>query len=51
MDEKLRAAIQRNGERDFGSFQACEFHLIESKLKSSGAEYTSLDSFRFTLEA
>lgn len=48
--EKLRAAIQKNGEREYGSFQAQAFHLIESKLKPSGAEYTSLASFRFTLE-
>jgi 2'-5' RNA ligase len=46
LHEKLRAAIQKNGERAFGSFQASEFHLIESKLKPSGAEYTSLTSFR-----
>jgi 2'-5' RNA ligase len=51
MDEKLRAAIQRNVECDFGSFQTREFHLIESKLKSTRAEYTSLASFPFTLEA
>lgn len=49
--EKLRAAIQKNSECEFGSFQAREFHLIESKLKSTGAEYTSLASFPFALEA
>jgi 2'-5' RNA ligase len=48
--EKLRAAIQKNGEREFGSFQASEFQLIESKLKPSGAEYTSLASFPLRLE-
>ncbi len=41
----LLAEINRNREREFGSFQASEFHLIESKLKPSGAEYTSLASF------
>ena len=51
LHEKLRAAIQKNGEREFGSFQTREFHLIESKMKPSGAEYTSLASFPFTLEA
>ncbi|MGB9464184.1 MAG: RNA 2',3'-cyclic phosphodiesterase [Candidatus Acidiferrum sp.] len=44
LHEKLRAAIQKNCECEFGSAQACEFHLIESKLKPSGAEYTSLAS-------
>jgi 2'-5' RNA ligase len=51
LHEKLRAAIQKNSECEFGSFQAREFHLIESKLKSTGAEYTSLASFPFALEA
>ena len=51
LPEKLRIAVQKNGERGFGSFQAREFHLIESKLKPSGAEYTSLASFPFALEA
>ncbi|MHB8500237.1 MAG: RNA 2',3'-cyclic phosphodiesterase [Candidatus Acidiferrales bacterium] len=50
LHEKLRATIQKNGERQFGAFPACEFHLIESKLKPSGAEYTSLASFPFTME-
>jgi RNA 2',3'-cyclic 3'-phosphodiesterase len=51
LHEKLRAAIRRNDAREFGSFQAREFHLIESKLKPSGAEYTTLASYSFTLEA
>ena len=51
LHEKLRVAIQKNSEREFGTFQAREFHLIESKLKPTGAEYTSLASFPFTLEA
>ncbi len=51
LHEKLRAAIQKSGEREFGSFQTREFHLIESKLKPSGAEYTTLASFPFSLEA
>jgi 2'-5' RNA ligase len=50
LHEKLCAAIQKNGKRDFGAFQAREFHLIESKLKPSGAEYTTLASFPLTLE-
>jgi 2'-5' RNA ligase len=51
LHEKLRAAIQDNRTREFGSFQTREFHLIESKLKPSGAEYTTLASFPLTLEA
>ena len=51
LHEKLRAAIQKSASLEFGSFQAREFHLIESKLKPSGAEYRALASFRFTLEA
>lgn len=47
LPEKLRAAIQQNIAREFGSLRTSEFHLIESKLKPSGAEYTRLASFRF----
>jgi 2'-5' RNA ligase len=47
LTEKLRAAIQQNRTRDFGALNAHEFHLIESKLKPSGAEYTTLQSFPF----
>ncbi|HXJ06826.1 MAG TPA: RNA 2',3'-cyclic phosphodiesterase [Candidatus Acidoferrum sp.] len=50
LHEKLRAAILQNGEREFGSFQAREFHLVESKLKPSGAAYTTLATFPFTRE-
>jgi RNA 2',3'-cyclic 3'-phosphodiesterase len=50
LHEKLRAAVQKNRERAFGSFQASEFQLIESRLKPSGAEYTSLASFPLRLE-
>jgi RNA 2',3'-cyclic 3'-phosphodiesterase len=48
---RLRAAVQQNAERDFGALRAGEFHLIESKLKPSGAEYTTLHSFPFAAEA
>ena len=51
LHEKLCAVIQKDSEREFGAFQAREFHLIESKLKPTGAEYTSLASFPFALEA
>jgi 2'-5' RNA ligase len=50
LHEKLRAVIQQNSGREFGSFEACEFYLIESKLKPAGAEYTSLASFPIASE-
>lgn len=50
LPEKLRAAIQKNAERQFGSFEAHEFHLIESKLQPAGAEYTALASFPIASE-
>jgi 2'-5' RNA ligase len=49
--KELLAAIKQNGEREFGSFVAREFHLVESKLKPSGAEYTTRHSFPFVAEA
>jgi RNA 2',3'-cyclic 3'-phosphodiesterase len=51
LHEKLRGAIQKSGAREFGAFQTREFHLIESKLKPTGAEYTTLASYPFMLEA
>ena len=51
LHEKLGVAIQKNSARDFGSSQAREFHLIESRLKPSGAEYTTLHSFRIGAES
>jgi 2'-5' RNA ligase len=47
LPEKLRAYIQENAQRKFGSVAAKEFYLIESKLKPSGAEYTTLETFPF----
>jgi RNA 2',3'-cyclic 3'-phosphodiesterase len=44
---KLRLAVTENSTRNFGSLLAQEFHLIESKLKPTGAEYTTLQSFPF----
>jgi 2'-5' RNA ligase len=49
LPEKLRAAMEEHAEREFGSLRASQFQLIESKLKSSGAEYTTLESFRFVV--
>jgi len=45
--EKLRSAIHENATRNFGTLRTNQFHLIESKLKPSGAEYTTLESFAF----
>jgi len=47
LPEKLREAIQENAGREFGSLRAHQFRLIESKLKPSGAEYTTVESFPF----
>jgi RNA 2',3'-cyclic 3'-phosphodiesterase len=47
----LRAALDREAARAFGELRTNRFHLIESKLKPSGAEYTTLQSFVFTAEA
>ena len=44
---ELRAAIEKHATRDFGVLHTSEFHLIESKLKPSGAEYTTLQTFPF----
>ena len=46
----LSAATTQYSKRSFGAWRATEFHLIESKLKSTGAEYTTLQSFRFVSE-
>ena len=47
--EKLRTVMQENAARDFGSLRTNQFHLIESKLKPSGADYTTLESFPFVV--
>jgi 2'-5' RNA ligase len=48
---KLLQAIAEKTSQSFGSIRTTEFHLIESKLKPSGAEYTTLQSFHFASEA
>jgi RNA 2',3'-cyclic 3'-phosphodiesterase len=50
ISSSLRTTIQKDAARDFGGFRTNEFHLIESKLKSSGAEYTTLQTFVFAAE-
>jgi len=47
----LQAAVRQNMAREFGTLETTQFHLIESKLKPSGAEYTTLQSFSFAGEA
>jgi RNA 2',3'-cyclic 3'-phosphodiesterase len=47
---KLAASIKQNASRRFGGLTASDFHLIESRLKPTGAEYTTLKSFPFLLE-
>jgi 2'-5' RNA ligase len=44
---ELKTTIEKHSARDFGQLHTSEFHLIESKLKPSGAEYTTLQSFPF----
>ena len=41
----FREAIAKHVSRVFGEMNATSFHLIESTLKSTGAEYTTLESF------
>jgi 2'-5' RNA ligase len=48
---EVHAAVEKNAAREFGVLRTGEFHLIESKLKPSGAEYTTLRSFPFAAEA
>ncbi len=50
VSRELRAAVEGNARREFGVLRTREFHLIESTLKSSGAEYTTLQSFPFAAE-
>ena len=47
LPEALRIAIAANAQREFGSLRTNESHLIQSKLKPSGAEYTTLERFPF----
>jgi len=50
LPRNLQGAVQQNQSRGFGSLTAAEFQLIESELKPSGAEYTTLQSFPFVSE-
>ena len=46
----LASAVKQHTSRGFGWHTAREFHLIESRLKPTGAEYTTLQSFPFVAE-
>jgi RNA 2',3'-cyclic 3'-phosphodiesterase len=46
----LAAVVRDRASSEFGSLTTRELHLIESKLKSTGAEYTTLKSFPFSTE-
>jgi 2'-5' RNA ligase len=47
ISDGLSAIAQENVVREFGAVRTGEFHLFESKTKSSGAEYARLASFSF----
>jgi RNA 2',3'-cyclic 3'-phosphodiesterase len=51
LSPQLRAAAQEFATRDFGTLNTTSFHLIQSKTKPTGAEYTTLRSFCFAAEA
>ena len=51
ISKELRAAAAANVANEFGVLRTGEFHLIESKLKPSSAEYTTLQTFPFAAEA
>jgi len=42
---KLREAIATRLARQFGMMDASTFHVVESRIKSAGPEYTTLESF------
>ena len=48
LPEALRKTIAESAQRQFGSLRTGALHLIQSKLKPSGAEYTTLKTFPFS---
>ena len=48
LSAELRDAIRKHSTREFGTMDASTFHLIESKIKSTGPEYTTLESIPLT---
>ena len=51
LTEAVHTAIEQHADQEFGAMRATEFHLIDSKLKSTGAEYTTVQTFRFASES
>ena len=47
LPEELRKLIANNQQREFGSLHTNEFILVQSKLKPTGAEYTTVATFQF----
>jgi RNA 2',3'-cyclic 3'-phosphodiesterase len=45
--EAMRKAITENAPREFGVLRTNKFHLVQSKLKPSGAEYTTVATLQF----
>ena len=45
ISSKLREALAKYSTSEFKATEASKFHLIESKIRSTGAEYTTLQSF------
>ena len=50
MQARLASAIAQKAQCDFGSTTARQFHLIQSNLKPTGAEYVTLRSFALAAE-
>jgi 2'-5' RNA ligase len=48
---QLRAAAEKSAKREFGTLNTATFHLIHSRLKPTGGQYTTLQSFPFAAEA
>ena len=48
MPEEFHSTVLANANREFGSLQASAFQLMQSRLKTSGAEYSQVESFRFS---
>jgi len=48
--QRLSAAVEALGEPEFGAATFTEFHLYQSVLKRSGAEYTRLVTYPFSRE-
>ena len=51
LPEALRKLMGENQQREFGSLRRNEFRLIQSKLKPTGAEYTTVATFQFAPNA